>query len=142
MDEVRQGPATEAPRHEHEGSDVNIRAITIFTVVLAATVGLVIIGTKLILNGLEARRPREIRAPASVERVEIPPAPLLQTSPREDLATVRAREDAVLDSYGWVDRSNGVVRIPIARAMDLVAREGLPVAPEGGAPPRKPEGKP
>ncbi len=36
----------------------------------------------------------------------------------------------MLDYYSWVDRSSGKVRIPIARAMELVAQHGLPVAPE------------
>lgn len=28
-----------------------------------------------------------------------------------------------LESYGWVDRKNGLVRIPIERAMELMARD-------------------
>jgi hypothetical protein len=31
-----------------------------------------------------------------------------------------------LSSYGWVDREAGIVRIPIDRAMDLLAERGLP----------------
>jgi hypothetical protein len=31
-----------------------------------------------------------------------------------------------LNSYGWVDRTNGIVNIPIERAMDLIAARGLP----------------
>jgi hypothetical protein len=41
------------------------------------------------------------------------------------------KENDVLESYDWVDQNNGVVRIPIDRAMDLVAQRGLPVLPEG-----------
>ena len=40
---------------------------------------------------------------------------------------MRAREDAVLTTYGWVDRNTGVARIPIERAMDLLVERGLPV---------------
>ena len=43
--------------------------------------------------------------------------------PSEDLATVRAREDQQLKTYGYIDRGKGVVQIPIDRAMDLVAKE-------------------
>ncbi len=43
--------------------------------------------------------------------------------PAEDLAQLRAREDTILDGYGWEDRAAGVVHIPIGRAMELVARE-------------------
>ena len=31
-----------------------------------------------------------------------------------------------LDGYGWTDRDHGGARVPITRAMTLVAREGLP----------------
>lgn len=40
----------------------------------------------------------------------------------------RAREDLLLDNYSWVDESQGKVRIPIERAMELIAQRGLPVA--------------
>ncbi len=32
-------------------------------------------------------------------------------------------------NYTWVDESKGTVRIPIERAMELIAQRGLPVAP-------------
>ena len=41
----------------------------------------------------------------------------------QDLRSLRAREDGELHSYGYVDKTRGVVRIPIERAMDLLARE-------------------
>lgn len=41
----------------------------------------------------------------------------------EDLRSLRAREDAELNSYGYVDREKGIVRIPIRQAMELVIRE-------------------
>lgn len=55
-----------------------------------------------------------------------PPEPRLQTDPKQDLATLRAGEEAVLGSYGWVDRNNNVVRIPIDAAIRLTLERGLP----------------
>ena len=54
----------------------------------------------------------------------VPPEPRLQTNPREDLRDLRASEDALLNSYGWVDKNNGIVRIPIERGdeADAAAR--------------------
>jgi hypothetical protein len=52
--------------------------------------------------------------------------PHLQVSPEEDLKLFRSRQDAELNTYGWIDRTAGVVRIPIARAMDLLLERGLP----------------
>ena len=42
------------------------------------------------------------------------------------MKAIRAAEDQVLNSYAWMDPEKGVVRIPIGRAMDLLAERGLP----------------
>jgi hypothetical protein len=55
------------------------------------------------------------------------PAPRLQVDPAADLIELRAREDARLHTYGWVDKKAGVIHIPIERAMDLVLQRGFPV---------------
>jgi mono/diheme cytochrome c family protein len=49
-----------------------------------------------------------------------------RTSP-EQVAAYRAAADAQLNSYGWVDQTAHLARIPIDRAMALVAAQGLPV---------------
>ena len=59
------------------------------------------------------------------------PTPRLQADDgNQDLANLHAREDLLLDHYSWVDDSRTKVRIPIERAMELVAQRGLKVAPE------------
>ena len=45
---------------------------------------------------------------------------------------MRAHEEDILNSYGWVDRGNNVVRIPIDRAMKLTLERGLPSRPAAG----------
>ncbi len=40
-----------------------------------------------------------------------------------------------MHSYGWVDQPAGVVRIPIDRAMELLAQRGLPTRPQAGTVP-------
>ncbi len=55
-----------------------------------------------------------------------PALPPLQISPPADLEKFRAREDSELNSYGWVNHTSGIVRIPITRAMDLLLEKGLP----------------
>jgi hypothetical protein len=64
------------------------------------------------------------------------PTPRLQTDDgNEDLAELHAREDLLLDNYSWVDHTKGTVRIPIERAMELIAQHGLPVMPPQQLPP-------
>ena len=51
-----------------------------------------------------------------------------------ELQQMRAAEDQILNSYGWVDQKKGVVRVPIARAIDLLAQRGLPMRAAHGKP--------
>lgn len=58
------------------------------------------------------------------------PAPRLQLDDgNQEIADIHSREDLLLDNYSWADQSQGKVRIPIERAMELIAQRGLPVAP-------------
>jgi hypothetical protein len=50
----------------------------------------------------------------------------LQIDAHNELRQMRAAEEAALNSYGWVDKESGRVRIPIERAMDILAEKGLP----------------
>lgn len=50
-----------------------------------------------------------------------PPAPRLQADPGADLAAERQREEGMLDGYAWVDRKRGIARIPVQRAMEILA---------------------
>lgn len=52
--------------------------------------------------------------------------PKLQISGPLDLGRFRTAEDVQLTNYGWINRTSGIVRVPIERAMDLVLRKGLP----------------
>jgi hypothetical protein len=76
-----------------------------------------------------ARREAERSAPASplaAAGPQRPPEPRLQADPTADLAALRASEEARLHGYAWVDRAAGRVRIPIERAMALLAEDGRP----------------
>ena len=75
----------------------------------------------------------DILSPLISERV-LPPHPRLQTNPNSDIAVLRARESALLDRYQWVDKNSGTARIPISRAIDIVAKEGLPTEPPAEEP--------
>jgi hypothetical protein len=42
---------------------------------------------------------------------------------KKALADLRAAEASELENYGWVDQSKGVVRLPIAEAMQIALRD-------------------
>lgn len=64
-----------------------------------------------------------------------PPQPRLQpnsidrSTAEQDLAGMHLRENAILDTYGWVNKEEGIVRIPIDRAIDLLAGEAAEEEP-------------
>jgi hypothetical protein len=57
--------------------------------------------------------------------------PRLQPDPPRQKFDLRHQEDQMLNSYGWVDQQVRVVRIPIDRAIDLVASGKLSIAASG-----------
>lgn len=64
------------------------------------------------------------------------PTPRVQTDDgNQDVADLHAREDLLLNYYTRVEAQPGKVRIPIDRAMELIAQQGLPVAPAAQAAP-------
>jgi len=63
------------------------------------------------------------------------PQPRLEKNERVEINDFRLKEEQTLNSYGWVDHNAGVVRIPIDRAMQLIAQRGLPTTPKVGAVP-------
>ncbi len=114
----------------YEKKDVNAKAVTWVGIAVGLVTIVVIVALVPFLRLLEVWRAEEDPAPTALSRFEPgrrPPEPRLQEEPFGDLAALRAEEDAVLGSYGWVSREAGVVRIPIDEAMRIVAERGLPV---------------
>jgi hypothetical protein len=110
-----------------EESDVNVVAVGKFGVALL----LVTIAAMALLFGVfRYFQASEGGRAVSVDPAQVFPHPQLQKTPIPDLKAVRAAEEQVLNSYGWVDQQKGVVRIPIARAMELVVKKGLPARAE------------
>jgi hypothetical protein len=69
------------------------------------------------------------------------PDPKLEEDERTQLSGIRTAEEKMLYSYGWVNEQNGVVHIPIERAIDLIVQRGLPVRPQAEANGAKAEGR-
>lgn len=61
------------------------------------------------------------------------PKPVLEHSEMQQFNSILEKQDQTLASYDWVDKDKGIVRIPIDKAMELLAQRGLPVLPQGAA---------
>jgi hypothetical protein len=81
-------------------------------------------------------RPADLIGGLQATPAPTPPSPALEAQSGQTLDRYRVIEDRKLNSYGWVDRSAGIVRIPIDRAMDLTAQRGLASRPAPSATPQ------
>ena len=117
------------PTVAHEPTDADSRSITQFGIALT----FLLIVSQLVLwwvfssfskkeRNLSPPVPAIIRTQAPKE----PPEPRLQANPQADMRKMLQEEDEVLNHYGWVDPDRGIVRLPVERALDIVAQRGLP----------------
>ena len=115
----------------HEESDINVRAIITFVVVLtviALTIQLAMYGLFKLFDKIEDKTQVAVTPLAAPPaKVSDFPEPRLQTTPWQDLRKLRSEENAYLHSYGWVDESAGIARIPIDKAKAMLLQKGLPV---------------
>ena len=116
-----------------EKRDVNIGAVWKFGLGIAGGV----LGSVLLMWFLfgqfaarETRRSPRPEPMAAGNPQKEPPEPRLQKAPVIDFKAFQAGEEVALKSYGWVDPEKGIVRIPVERALELVAKEGLPARKE------------
>lgn len=64
--------------------------------------------------------------PSAIHGHALPPEPRLQQSPPLDMQGLLARENSLLSHYAWINKSKGIVAIPLDRAMRIVAARGIP----------------
>lgn len=111
----------------YEPSDLKPGVIALFAVGLVIAIALALVITTLFVN---YRALQHARREAPVSRLagerEAAPGPRLQVDAQNKLRQMRAAEDTTLNSYGWVDQDAGIVKIPIDRAMEILAKKGLP----------------
>jgi hypothetical protein len=148
--------ALENPDVRHEPTDVQPRVVGWM---IAGTTVLVIVSLVacwLLMRAMDAREQREKSSTlplAAQERGRVADMPATESlrarfngePPLEGLLEGRAAESAReqaaaeerrLESYGWVDRSKGVVHIPLAKAKELALKDRQKYLPT-----RKPKGE-
>ncbi len=116
------------PAHSgHETSDADVKPILTFLVGLFTLIVLVLVGMTFFFDFLHQRYEQAgTEISPRLDTLQIPPEPKLQVNPSQELREVRRWEDDRLHGYEWVDKETGVFRIPIDRAMELLAESGLP----------------
>jgi hypothetical protein len=126
---------SESARRGHEAGPSSLRAVLIIAASVMAMMAACLVSTEILLHHYSKARPMQVMQPLGI--IIAPnngplthlPAPNLELDDgHADFMALRQRQSEKLNSYGWVDQTNGIVRIPIERAMDLIALRGLPVA--------------
>ncbi len=129
---------------KHESTDIAVKGIVWFAIVFCVFTAASFIGVYFVykqLGKFESSRqeksmtriesqakplPEELKVGVANPVVtNLPPAPYLQPDPPKDMRIMRERQTAALNSYGWVDKGNGVVHIPIEKAMAITLERSL-----------------
>ncbi len=123
----------------YETTDADTKQITVWTVSIFVTIAAGMLAMAALLFGFFKFPPAMDRTPTAAEyERSLPPAPRLQVSEPADLQQFREHEEQVLSTYGR-EPNSGAVRIPVDKAIDIIAERGaLPgaakVAPAPAAP--------
>ena len=140
---------------QHEGSDVNIKAIVgsgIFLVICGIIIHTVLYGFyKVLDHEMEKQNPPanpmvKVERPAGESTMTAESQaetakrlnrtfggnalnPMLQVDDVRDMDAMRKVQNAKIDGYQWMNKGTGSVTIPVERAIDLIVERGLPNVP-------------
>jgi hypothetical protein len=123
----------------YELRDLSPKHVAIFGGSLAGIIVLVLLVARFLIvhyyNVQQKARPP--LSPLSFNQPPMP-EPRLIVTPGQGFETLRKQENDVLGSYAWVDKDQGIARIPIARAMEILTQKSLPARTQKSA---QPDGK-
>ena len=135
--DLEYGPTPADAEYEHTDIEPTIASkfAIWLTVAMLISLGLVY-GTFWLFEGqAQTAAATAQQYPLAVGQVKEPTGPRLQVQPFKDVYQLKSAEHQKLTSYGWVDQSTGVVRIPIEDAMRLLGERGgvafRPETPDG-----------
>jgi hypothetical protein len=140
-------PANSTSNDGYERQDIGISGVLYFLLGLAVAGLLVYFVVDGLYHYLDKRseaeqtpvNPLVTNAPTDTRHIakDYPqsafPSPRLEEDERGQLNGIRLKEEQTLSTYDWIDENAGTVRIPIDRAMDLIAQRGLPVRAQTGS---------
>ncbi len=115
------------PHGAHEEVDVNPRALFIFLAGLVSVVAVVMLLMMLLFNSFESR----------IQRTDPPVSPLasqrkdyvgvrLEPTSTTEIDRMRTEQQQIMTTYAWIDRRDGIVRVPLKEALKAAAQDGLP----------------
>jgi hypothetical protein len=117
-------PAT--PRRDgYEQRDVKARTLMLAGAILVCVVA---VGFLAVAGLIVLSTPYAVEPPSQLDTIVQQAGPRLEVDPeghRRQRETVSAER---IEGYGWQDRQKGIARIPVERAMEILAATGWPDA--------------
>lgn len=112
--------------YEHTDADAGVMVKFAFWLIVSAVLVHVGLGAMYWLLIRQAEEPQATKQfpIATSPAPRLPPEPRLQQSGANDMYDFRTKEDADLQTYGWVDKNAGTVHIPIEDAMRMMLDRG------------------
>jgi hypothetical protein len=130
--------SSESLARRHEARDPHLSNVVIVIASVAFMIIFCLASAGILAVIFSNHRPMQKMSPLGL--IAAPNLEPLERFPKPDLqidddhaerTTLLAAQNQKLNSYGWIDRSNGIVQIPIDRAIDLLAQRGLPSRTNG-----------
>jgi hypothetical protein len=114
----------ESTQPGHEMKDLNPRSIALFGAGLAVVMVLAVVASTWFFRYAAVRyTARQVPSSPLAHTREPVPEPRLQVYGAAELREMREVEDSVLSSYAWIDKEREIVRIPVDRAMEVLAKQ-------------------
>lgn len=116
------------PNPDYQDRDIAIGALNKYVLVIFGVVAVSMVAMWWLHRAVVARERAAYDAvPSFVKDRQIAPGTgtLLQSNEAADLRRFQEEQNAVVTSYGWVDKDKGIARIPVERAMALAFEKKL-----------------
>jgi hypothetical protein len=132
MAEPKHHKPNEAGTAYYERTDTDVWTIVKWLIILLFATGVVMYLMSWVFTFMRAQADPGQPVSPLAEGTFKPPEPRLEAYPGVQLQNLRQYENERLTTYGWADRANGTVHIPIDKAKELLLQRGLPVRKDPG----------
>jgi hypothetical protein len=125
----------------HEANTLRVRGLLLFAAALVGVTILVQVILAVVMQGFssEEKELDSLAVPRFAGDTGGFPAPRIQPDPAEELTKMKTEDLGRLTQYGWIDRTAGIAHIPVNRAIDILAKRGLPATNADGPAPESRE---
>jgi len=117
-------PRDTGSNYRQLGAVAGVLAVITLVLIAALWYGFLYHPNQNILGG-EIQRPLEAQIPLEL-------MPVLPDNLAAAYDTHLDNQSVTLDSYGWTDEENGIARIPIEAAFEIILEDGPPIWPASG----------